>query len=240
MLERFVPLRRLLRRFLRLEDLLGIVWLAVVSPISGDLFLEGGLATVLLAVAALGWWLAVVLRERNPEGTTPAGPLVLFGSIAVAAIMIDAACKQLEHRELQLPTTIAFVVLTIVVLVQHRFTSRTWWPSLPGLVRRALGWPFILVMAESFGQLSEVVLPTPERGFLGDDAGSSGELLFMIAFGVGVLAVIYTFFVVMPRRVLDPRAPSDALAWGLRFLSALASTLAGAWIMWPLWDRLTG
>jgi hypothetical protein len=235
-----VPLVATLRRFLRLEDLLGIIWLAVVSPISGDLFLEGGLSTVLLAVAALGWWLAVVLRERNPENGTPASPLVLFGSIAVAAIMIDAACKQLEHRELQLPATLAFVVLTVVVLAQHSWTSRTWWPSLPAWARRAYGWPFILVMAESFGQISQIVLPTPERGYLGDDAGSTGELLFMIAFGLGVLAVVYAFFVVMPRLVLDPRAPSEPSAWVLRFFAALASTLAGAWIMWPLWDRLTG
>jgi hypothetical protein len=26
----------------------------------------------------------------------------------------------------------------------------------------------------------------------------------------------------------------------LRFFAALASTLAGAWIMWPLWERLVG
>jgi hypothetical protein len=235
-----VPLVSALRRLLRLEDLLGAVWLAVLSPVSGDLFLEGGLATIVLALAALGWWLAVLLRERAPEGGTPAGPHVLFGSIAVAAIMIDAACKQLDHRELQLPTTIAFVVLTVVALAQHRFTPRTFWPSLPRWVRRAVGWPFILVMAESFGQISEIVLPTPARGYLGDDAGSLGELLFMITFGIGVLAVVYAFFVVMPRRVLDPRDPAEPSAWALRFLAALASTLAGAWIAWPLWDRLVG
>ena len=62
----------------------------------------------------------------------------------------------------------------------------------------------------------------------------------MVAFGLGVLVVVYTFFVVMPRLVLDPRAGSEPSAWVLRFLSALASTLAGAWIMWPLWDRLMG
>lgn len=229
-----------LRRFLRLEDLLGVVWLAVLSPISGDLFLEGGLATVVLAVAALGWWLAVVLRERSPEGGTPAGPLVLFGSIGVAAIMIDAACKQLELRVLQLPVTIAFVVLTAVVLAQHAFTSRTLWPALPGWVRRVLGWPFILVMAESFGQLSQLVVPTPDGRWLGDDARSTGELVFMAAFGLGVIGVVYTFFVVMPRMVLDPRAPSQTGAWVLRFVTALASTLAGAWIVWPLWGWVTG
>lgn len=235
-----MPLPSTLRRFLRLEDLLGIVWLAILSPISGELFLEGGLATIVLAIAAIGWWLAVVLRERQPEGGTAASPHVLFGSIAVAAIMVDVACQQLELRELQLPSMLVFVALTVVVLVQHYRASPTWWPSLPRWTRRALGWPFVLVMAESFAQISTIVVPTPGGRYLGDDAGSLGELLFMVAFGLGVLVVVYTFFVVMPRLVLDPRAESEPSAWGLRFLSALASTLAGAWIMWPLWDRLTG
>ncbi len=207
-----MPLPRVLRRFLRLEDLLGIAWLAVLSPISGELFLDGGLATVTLAVAALGWWLAVVLRERSIEGATSASPLVLFGSIAVAAIMIDAACKRLELRALQLPTTIAFAVLTVVVLAQHYATARTWWPALPVWLRRALGWPFVLVMAESFGQLSSIVVPTPEGGWLGDDAQSLGERLFMIALGLGVLGVVYAFFVVMPRLVLGARTPAACCA----------------------------
>jgi hypothetical protein len=62
----------------------------------------------------------------------------------------------------------------------------------------------------------------------------------MIALGLGVLAVVFAFFVAMPRRVLDPRAPTEPLDWALRFCAALLSTLAGAWIVWPLWERLTG
>jgi hypothetical protein len=49
-----MPLPSIVRRFLRLEDLLGIFWLALLSPISGDLFLDGGLSTVVLALAAIG------------------------------------------------------------------------------------------------------------------------------------------------------------------------------------------
>lgn len=232
-----------LRRLFRLEDLIASAWLALLSPFSRDLLLAGDAGTVLLVVTALSFWLAILLRER-PGGAPPEGARTrsrrwaqegpLFGSIAVAAILLDTGLKQLDQQPLRLFSTIAFVAVAAVALAQERLTGRSLWPALPSLLRRALGWPFVLLLSEHFGQFLQLVVPTPAGGYLGVDARSLGERLFLHGLGLLIIGVLFAFFVVMPRQVLDPQAPSSVRVWALRFASALAAALLGAWITGPL------
>ena len=217
-----------LRGLLALEDLLWAGWLAVLRPASGGMFLEGGLVSAFLVAAAAGFWAAALLSGRGEPRRS--GPILLM-SLGMCEIMIDAGLKQtgaaIEVRQVH---TAAVVLLGVAAVWQHRATRGGTWLHAPRLVRRALSWPFVMVLADMFsGILGALAAPGAWSG------GPIGALLFQLAFVFVVsMPMIFAFFVVAPRRAIDPEEPAGVGAWALRYLWALAAAIVGERVTGPL------
>lgn len=219
---------RRLRHLLALEDVLWAGWLAVLRPASGGLFLEGGVVSAFLVAAAAGFWAAALLSGRDEPRRS--GPILLM-SLGMCAIMIDAGLKQtgaaIEVRQIH---TGAVVLLGIAAAIQHRATGGRSWGHAPRWLRRALSWPFVMVLADMFsGILGALAAPGAW------DGEPVGSVLFQIGFVFAVsMPMIYAFFVVAPRRAIDPAEPAGTGAWALRYLWAIAAALLGERVIAPL------
>ena len=225
-------------RVLRGEDAFTSLWLAALGPFSGELFLEGGVGSWVLAFAATSFALALVLRDRDVE--RPVGLKPLLASVGVTAILLVAATKQLGHRWLEPTLTIAFVVLLAIVWAQERFRQKPPIARLPAAARRALALPFLALLSELFAKLTELFVPNDEGRFVGAEATSAGEGAFYVGFGLAFLTMLYAMFVALPRTVIDPHAPRDVRAWAVRFGVALASSVFGVWVTAPIVDTVFG
>jgi hypothetical protein len=225
-------------RVLRGEDAFLSLWLVALGPFAGELFLDGGVGSWVLALAAVSFVLALVLRDRDVE--RPVGLKPLLASVGVTGILLVAATKQLGHRWLELPLTIALVVLMAIVWAQERFRIPAPIVRLPAAARRALALPFLAMLAELFAKLTELFVPNGEGRFVGAEAASFGEAAFYVGFGLAFLTMLYAMFVALPRTVIDPHAPRDLRAWAGRFGLALASAAFGVWVTSPLLDALFG
>jgi hypothetical protein len=212
---------RKLGRVLTLEDLLWAGWLAVLRPASGGLFLEGGVVSGFLAVAAAGFWAAALTVEREAP---PRRGTVILMSLGMCAIMIDAGLKQvgapIEARQAH---TLAVVVLAAAAAWQHMATGGRAWVRAPRWLRRALSWPFVMVLADMFsGMMEALVGPKAWTG------AWTGEQWFTLGFVfVVALPVIFVFFVVAPRTTICPEGHESTGVWALRYLWAVVTALLG-------------
>ena len=219
---------RRLRHLLAIEDVLWAGWLAVLRPASGGLFLEGGVVSGFLVAAAVGLWAAALSSERGAARRSGA---ILLMSLGVCAIMIDAGLKQtgaaIEVRQLH---TGAVVLFGALAAAQHRATRGHTWVRAPRWLRRGLSWPFVMVLADMFsGIMGALAAP---GAWAGEPVGSvSGQIVFVFAVS---MPVIYAFFVVAPRRAIDPGEPAGAGTWALRYLWAIAAALLGERVVAPL------
>lgn len=219
---------RRLRGLLAFEDVLWAGWLAVLRPVRGGLFLEGGAASAFLIAAAGGFWAAALVSER--EQGRRSGPTLLM-SLGVCALLIDAGLRQagagIAVRQVH---TGAVVLLAIVAAWQHRATAGRTWRHAPRWLRRALSWPFVMVLADMFsGILGALAAP---GAWDGEPAES---VVFQVVFVFAVsMPTIYAFFVVAPRRAIDPGEPAGAGTWALRYLWAIAMALVGERVIGPL------
>ncbi|MEZ4251900.1 MAG: hypothetical protein R3B99_27120, partial [Polyangiales bacterium] len=195
-------------RALRGEDLFSSLWLALLSPFADELFLDGG-GAVVLAVGGISFAVALVLRDRDPE--RPVGLKPLLATVGVTGIFLVAATKSLDQRWLEAPLTIGLVALLALVYAQDRFRLPPPLPRLKPLVRRATALPFLALLSEVFGTLATLFVPS-DAHYVGEDARTVGEHLFYVAFGLGLLTMLFTMLVALPRTVIDPRAPRDVAA----------------------------
>lgn len=225
-------------RVLRGEDAFTSLWLAALGPFAGELFLDGGVGSWVLATAATSFALALVLRDRDVE--RPVGLKPLLASVGVMGILLVAATKQLGHRWLEAPLTIALVILLAIVWAQERFRLPPPIARLPAAARRAIALPFLALLAELFAKLTELFIPNDEGRFVGDGAASLGEGAFYVGFGLAFLTMLYAMFVALPRTVIDPHAPRELRAWAVRFGLALTSAAFGVWVTSPLLDLFFG
>ena len=219
-----------IRRLFALEDLVWAVWLMVLAPAKGEMVLGGGRATIFLLLAGGGFWLAALIGERGD--TRPREGWVLFLSLAICTIMIDVGLQQVgaEFPWRQVNTGVP-VLLGIVLAVQHQRTGGGTWLTLPRGLRRGLGWPFNMVLADNFSGLLGAMLDPSQPG--GPDEGLGGQL-FMLAFSFGlVMPMLYTFTVVAPRLLLFAESPGAGV-WLPRYLWAIASAWVGTAIVGPL------
>ena len=222
-----------IRRLFALEDLVWAVWLLVLAPAKGELFLGGGRATIFLLLAGGGFWLAALVGERG--ATRAREGWVLFLSLAICTIMIDVGLKQIgaEFPWRQVNTAVP-VLLGVVLAVQHKRRGGGTWLTLPRWLRRALGWPFIMVLADNFGGLLGAMVEPSQLG--GQDDGLGSQFL-MLAFSFGlVMPVLYAFTVVTPRLLLFAEESPRFAVWLPRYLWAIASAWFGAAIIGPLFD----
>lgn len=219
---------RRLGRILAVEDLVWAGWLAILRPASGGLFLEGGGVSGFLILAATGFWSAALLGERGQARRT-GGPLLM--SLGMCAIMIDAGLKQIGAPiELRIAHTIAVVVLGAAATWQHQATRGGAWLYAPRWLRRALSWPFVMVLADMFSGMLEA-LAAPKAW----TSGWSGEQSFTLGFVFAVtLPVIFAFFVVAPRKAVCPEVHVTTTTWVLRYLWAVATALFGTLVLGPL------
>jgi hypothetical protein len=220
-----------LRRILAVEDLLWAGWLAILRPASGELFLEGGWVSGFLVLAALGFWTAALVGERG-RGRRPGEPLLM--SLGMCAVMIDAGLKQVGAAlELRQAHTLAVLVLGATAAWQHHATRGGAWLQAPRWLRRALSWPFVMVLADMFSGMLEA-LAGPEAW----TGAWTGEQLFTLGFVFAVaMPVVFAFFVVAPRTTVCPEEHVSTGTWALRYLWAVATALFGALVLGPL---LTG
>lgn len=225
-------------RVLRGEDAFLSLWLVALGPFAGELFLDGGVGSWVLALSAASFALALVLRDRDVA--RPVGLKPLLASVGVTGILMVAATKQLGHRWLEPPLTIALVALLAIVWAQERFRIPPPIARLPAAARRAIALPFLAMLAELFAKLTELFVPNDEGRFVGDEAASFGEAAFYVGFGLAFLTMLYAMFVALPRTVIDPHAPRDLRAWAGRFGLALLSAAFGVWVTSPLLDAIFG
>lgn len=222
----------LLRRFVKAEDLLWALWLAVLRPAVGGLFLDGGVATGFLTAAAGLYWVTGLVGERDGE---PLSGGLLFVSLAVCTILLDAGIKQLEVApEWMLVHAAAVLVLGVVITVAHTRTGGRMWWTLPRRYRRVLAWPMVMAMAEFFGQMMAAFVDARGAGGL---VQSSDEPLFIaftlvLVFGL-VMPVVYAFFVVGLRKAADSRESADPLVWASRYGWAVVWALIGVYVVSP-------
>ncbi|MFZ6180569.1 hypothetical protein [Nannocystis pusilla] len=219
---------RRLGRILAVEDLLWAGWLAILRPASGGLFLEGGWVSGFLVLAAAGFWAAALLGERGQARRT-GGPLLM--SLGLCAIMIDAGLKQVgAPNELRMAHTIAVVVLGAGAAWQHQATRGGAWLDAPRWLRRALSWPFVMVLADMFSGMLEA-LAAPQAW----SSGWTGEQWFSLGFVFLVaMPVVFAFFVVAPRTTVCPDVHVTTATWSLRYLWAVATALLGTLVLGPL------
>ncbi len=225
-------------RVFRGEDAFLSLWLVALGPFAGELFLDGGVGSWVLALSAGSFALALVLRDRDVA--RPVGLKPLLASVGVTGILLVAATKQLGHRWLELPLTIALVALLAIVWAQERLRIPPPIPRLPAVARRAIALPFLAMLAELFAKLTEMFVPNGEDRFVGAEAASFGEAAFYVGFGLAFLTMLYAMFVALPRTVIDPHAPRDLRAWAGRFGLALVSAAFGVWVTSPLLDLFFG
>ncbi|MEZ4384894.1 MAG: hypothetical protein R3A79_26425 [Nannocystaceae bacterium] len=222
------------RRLLNLEDLVWAVWLVVLAPASGGLFLDGGVVTVFLLVAALGFWVAAFLGERGRDA--PRSGWLLLLSLGVCTILIDAALKQIgADVQWQMINTFAPLGLGVVLFVQHRSTGGRTWVSAPRWLRRGLSWPFVMILADNFATLNGVMLDLNSPTSLARSRGDLGFTIFTAVFTLGLFGpMLYAFFVVAPRRLTCVDEDTEARVWIVRYLWALLTAVAGAALVEPL------
>lgn len=227
-----------LRRLVKAEDVLWALWLALLRPAAGELFLEGGVATGYLAGAAGLYWVTGLMAERG--GAPRSGALMLM-SLGVCTIIVDAGLKQLEApQEWLLVHAIAVLVLTVVLVVQHLATGGSSWVTLPGRVRRVIAWPMVMAMAEFFGAMMAAFVDTRGAAALiqSDDGAGSIAFMLVLVFGI-VMPMVYAFFVVALRCAAYPGESTDPDVWTGRYLWAVAWALIGVFVVTPLLEVVT-
>ena len=190
--------------------------------------IEGGVVSGFLVAAAVGFWAAALLSGRDEPRRSGA---ILLMSLGMCAIMIDAGLKQtgagIEVRQVH---TGAVVLLGLAATLQHRWTGGRSWVHAPRWLRRALSWPFVMVLAEMFSGIMGA-LAAPGAW----DGEPIGSVIFQIVFVFAVsMPMIYAFFVVAPRRAIDPAEPAGTGTWALRYLWAIAAALVGERVIAPL------
>jgi len=223
----------LVRRLVKVEDVLWALWLALLRPVIGDLFLDGGAATVYLAGSAGLYWLTGWLAER---GGPPRSPMLLLASLAICTIIVDVGLKQLGAPMWAVQVHAAVVLVSAVgLVVQHIATGGLSWRTLPRWLRRALAWPMVMAMAEFFGQMLAAFVDTRGATALFQAEDGPGFIAFMLVFVFGlVMPLVYAFFVVSLRCAADPRETGDEAVWAGRYGWALAWALVGVYVVSPL------
>lgn len=221
-----------MKRLFTVEDLLAALWLAVLAPASDGLFLDGGAATVFLVGAGVLFWVPALTIDR---GAPPRSGWSLFLALGTCMIIIDAGLRALDAPPVwAIVLALGTLGLGAFVLVQHLRTGGRAWLTAPRWVRRALAWPFVVAMTESFAMFA--------RGFVdfrGDITLVRADdepafIVFMLLFIFAAVApMIFAYFVVAPRHVAYPGEAADVGTWTLRYLWALAWAAIGLYVTTP-------
>lgn len=221
----------LLRRIWTVEDLIWSLWLLVLSPAAGELFLEGGRATFFLVVVAVAFALAMLTGDGVQREARPYSMLLGVGS---CIILVDAGFRQLEAPQaMHMGVAIAAMVLVPLLWWQHR-RGRPWLRISP-LVRRALVWPYLMAAAEQFTGFAEALVGPSDLRPLPRE--TIGELIFFHAFVyAAILPLVYFAFVAAPRRIVHRDDDAGLGAWALRYGFGLATALVSTWVIAPLID----
>lgn len=221
-------LAQLLRSW-TVEDLIWWLWLLVLSPAAGELFLEGGRATFFLVVVAIAFALAMLTGDSVQREARPYSMLLGIGSCIV---LVDAGFRQLDAPQaMHMGVAIAAMLLAPLLWWQHR-RARPWIRVSP-LVRRALVWPYLMAAAEQFSGFAEALVGPNDLQPLPNE--TTGELVFFHAFVyLAVLPLIYFAFVAAPRRVVHGDDEASFATWVLRYALVLATALVSTWLISPL------
>jgi hypothetical protein len=221
-----------LRRHLRIEDALLVVWLVLVQPLlfpplvdaqssqRPDLFVGlldfAGLLALVACLAARSQPGVVSGLVGNGEPLYAVGPL--FGAFAFA--VEDTGNKLGLPANLELLPIAAAIIAAVAV--------RRLVPPLSALQRRALVTPFILVTSRFFGEfLSGLADIFDLRGLAlavaspGDIAGTA----FLLLIGSVAVLIFYVMLVFAPRQVADREG--SPRTWAVRFLLFLVSLAIG-------------
>src|SRR5689334_21754558 len=141
-------------RIWTVEDLIWWLWLLVLSPAAGELFLEGGRATFFLVVVAIAFALAMLTGDGVRREARPCSMLLGIGSCIV---LVDAGFRQLDAPQaMHMGVAIAAMLLAPLLWWQHR-RERPWIRVSP-LVRRVLVWPYLMAAAEQFSGFAEAMV----------------------------------------------------------------------------------
>lgn len=220
------------RRLLSIEDLLWALWLLVLDPARGSLFLDGGIATFFLLGAGLCFWVSTFLSDRSQ--VDPRRPWLLAMGLGVCTIMIDAALKQVgADMTWRIVNTVTPLGLGLVLAIQHRMTGGRTWLQAPTLLRRALAWPLVMILADNFAALSGILVDTSSSLSVFAEGGAVGFISAALRLLV-FMPMIYAFFVVAPRRLTYAEEGAGLPSWIVRYLWALLSAWVGAALIQPL------
>ncbi len=220
------------RRLLSIEDLLWALWLLVLDPARGSLFLDGGIATFFLLGAGLCFWVSTFLSDRSQ--VDPRRPWLLAMGLGVCTIMIDAALKQVgADMTWRIVNTVTPLGLGLVLAVQHRMTGGRTWLQAPTLLRRALAWPLIMILADNFAALTGILVDTSSSLSVFAEGGAVGFISAALRLLV-FMPMIYASFVVVPRRLTYAEEGAGLSSWIVRYLWALLSAWLGVSLIEPL------
>lgn len=214
-LRRFVEL---IRKVIHAEDVLGAMGSFFVGVI-GD-----AVAVALLVIAAIAFLLAGIAGERGHN--EPRSGKLMLAALGGCVIVADAGLKHLgAARYWNLVLAVSVMALGLFAVLQGVFTGGRAWITLPKRVRRLAAWPYVFVLGELVGKITEAALvPGP-----GDEtaAATIGLLAFIL---IGVLPLIFAFFVATPRILVNPDETRSLRDWSLRYLFvvAAATTSIGA------------
>ena len=227
------PAQRLGRLF-RVEDLVLVGFVAVVSPL---LFRVGGdkgpfdagqpLAGVLRLAAVLGVLLCVSARKAAEPGAADQGSLVnrgVVGPLTGGVLLVTIS----GFTALGVSSTVTLVLIAGagVVAVAMRFVA----PPLSVVGRRALVAPFGAVAGGIYWSFIDAVLPNQQATALRhaafiDPHAAMPVLLFLLAFSV----IYYAMLVYAPRQIAEREG--GWMVWVLRYLAFVASIALGvAWL----------
>jgi hypothetical protein len=221
-----------LRRHLRIEDALLVVWLVIVQPLLFPPSVDsqaGQRPDLLVGLLDLAGLLALVacLAARSQPGVVSGlvgngeplyavGPL--FGAFALAVEDTGARLGSAANLEL-LP--IAAAIVTAVVV--RRFV-----PPLSAVQRRILVTPFILITSRFFGEFLSGLADMFDLRGLASGVASSGDVAgtaFLLLIGSAAVLIFYVMLVFAPRQVAEREG--SPRTWTIRFLLFLVSLAVG-------------
>jgi hypothetical protein len=209
------------RNVVRLEDLIFAAALVAVGLADPGMVFDGGAGTLLLLVAALGFFLVAVTAESGDE--TPRALYVVLAGGLGCAIVVEMTLRQLDAAPwLRLVQALGTLLLAAFLLLQHWRKRGGAWLRLPRAVRRAAAAPYVALTGGVGGTMIEVLVDP--RKPLWNSEGDVRYLVFKIgAMVLLFLPMIFAFFVALPRMLADPRAPSKLGAWAIRYGLALVA-----------------
>jgi uncharacterized membrane-anchored protein len=221
-----------LRRHLRIEDALLVVWLVIVQPLLFPPSVDsqaGQRPDLLVGLLDLAGLLALVacLAARSQPGVVSGlvgngeplyavGPL--FGAFALA--VEDTAARLGPAANLELLPIAAAIVTAVIV---RRFV-----PPLFAVQRRILVTPFILITSRFFGDFLSGLADMFDLRGVASGVASSGDVAgtaFLLLIGSAAVLIFYVMLVFAPRQVAEREG--SPRTWTIPFLLFLVSLAVG-------------